>query len=159
MIVYWHIAALATVTSILTIIFGNYLFVIALFLWLIYLFYNERLGKLPLFIALTFYLFFSLYIPTIDKTTSYPHIENTQQQIFRGKIVRPLLIAPTKVDFIIKDETLNQKLLFIYFLDDDESLNQSKYKELAYGAKCTVNGKVDQPSMSRNPGQFDYNHY
>src|SRR5690625_2473209 len=125
---YWHIAALATVTSILTIIFGNYLFVIALFLWLIYLFYNERLGKLPLFIALTFFLFFSLYIPTIDKTTSSPYIENTQQQVFHGKIVRPLLITPSKVDFIMKDETLNQKLLFVYFLNDDEWLNQNKYK-------------------------------
>src|SRR5690625_1010873 len=156
---YWHIAALATVTSILTIIFGNYLFVIALFLWLIYLFYNERLGKLPLFIALTFFLFFSLYIPTIDKTTSSPYIENTQQQVFHGKIVRPLLITPSKVDFIMKDETLNQKLLFVYFLNDDEWLNQNKYKDLAYGAKCIINGKIDQPSVSRNPGQFDFNHY
>jgi len=152
---YWHIAALATVTS----IFGNYLFVIALFLWLIYLFYNERLGKLPLFIALTFFLFFSLYIPTIEKTTSSPHIENTQQQVFHGKIVRPLLITPSKVDFIMTDETLNQKLLFIYFLNDDEWLNQNKYNDLAYGAKCIINGKIDQPSVSRNPGQFDFNHY
>lgn len=155
---YWHIAALATVTSILTIIFGNYLFVIALFLWLIYLYYNKRLGKLPLFIALTFFLFFSLYIPSIDKTTSSPHTENTQQ-VFHGKIVRPLLITPSKVDFIMKDETLNEKLLFIYFLNDDEWLNQKTYKDLAYGAKCIVNGKIDPPSVSRNPGQFDFNHY
>lgn len=156
---YWHIAALSVVVSVLTIIFENYWFVIVLFLWLCYLFYYKRLGKLPLLIALTFFLFFSFYIPTIDKTENSTHIKDTHQQIFHGKIVRPLLISPTKVDFIIKDEISNQKLLVIYFPNDDGALNRGKYKELAHGATCTISGQTDEPSVSRNPGQFDFSYY
>src|SRR5699024_63084 len=152
-------AALSVVTSILTIIFENYGFVIVLFLWLFYLFYNERLRKVPLLAALAFFLFFSLYIPTIEKSVNSTHIDHTQQQLFQGKIVRPLVEHPTKLDFVIKDETLNQKLLVNYFMNNDEVLHQNKYSELAYGANCKIIGQIDQPSVSRNPGQFDFSDY
>lgn len=156
---YWHIAALSVVVSILTIIFQKNWFVITLFLWLFYLFYNKRLGKFPLLIALTFFLFFSFYIPSIDKTTNSTHMKDNQQQTFRGKIVRPLLISSSKVDFIVEDELSNNKLLIIYFPNDDDILSRDKYAELAYGATCKISGKIDRPSMSRNPGQFDFNYY
>src|SRR5690625_4600687 len=156
---YWHIAALSVVVSILTIIFQNFWFVITLFLWLFYLFYNKRLGKFPLLIALTFFLFFSFYIPSIDQTTNSTHMKDNQQQTFRGKIVRPLLIGSSKVDFIVRDELSSNKLLIIYFPNDDDVLNRNQYAALAYGATCKIRGQIDQPSMSRNPGQFDFNHY
>ena len=156
---YWHIAAFSVVIGMLTIIFENYWFVIALFLWLFYLFYNNRLRKLPLLTALIFFLFYSFYIPTLDKGENSVYIDHTQQQLFQGKIVRPLVVSPQKIDFIIKDETLNQKLLFIYFTNNDEEINKNIYSEFAYGANCIINGQIDQPSESRNPGQFDFNDY
>lgn len=156
---YWHIAALSVVVSICTIIFQNYWFVIALFLWLFYLFYNGRLGKLPLLIALAFFLFFCFYIPTIDKTTNPTYINDAQQQTFRGKIIRPLFLSSSKVDFIINDELSDEKLLIIYFPNEEKTLHRSKLKELAYGATCKISGQIDQPNVSRNPGQFDFYHY
>lgn len=157
---YWHFAALSVVVCILTIIFQNYWFVVVLFLWLFYLFYNDRLGKLPILIALTFYLFFSFYIPTIDKTTNPPYTKNTQEQTFQGKIIRPLSISTVKVDFLIKDDVTNNKRLIIYFPNEDaQDFNEKKYTELAYGAVCKIKGRIDPPSVSRNPGQFDFNHY
>lgn len=157
---YWHIAAFSVVVSIFTIIWQNYWFGIVLFLWLFYLYYQERLGKLHLLIALTFYLFFSLYIPAIDKTTDSMDIHESLQQTLQGKIIRPLLIKASNIDFIIHDEVSHQKVLITYFLhNDDDNLMRSKYSELAYGANCKIHGNVEQSSTSRNPGQFDYNNY
>jgi competence protein ComEC len=157
---YWHFVALSVSVGVLAIILGNYWFLAGLFLWLFYLFYNERLRKLPLLITLTFFLFFSTYIPMVDKTSHSTNTNYTQQQNFQGKIVRPVLINPKKVDFILQDDLSNQKLLVIYFPDEnDQHSHKNKYAHLAYGASCTISGQIEQPNVSRNPGQLDFNYY
>lgn len=157
---YWHFVALSVLMSTLTIIYDNYWFLFGYFLWLFYLFYHERLGKLPLFISLTFFLFFSFYIPAIENTSHTVDLSHTEQQIFTGKIVRPLTVSDKKVDFLLRDQASGDRSLVIYFPREFDSKSiKEKYAQFAYGASCEIKGSINVPNESRNPGQFDFREY
>lgn len=157
---YWHFTALSVAISILTIMYDHYWFLLGYFLWLFYLFYHERLGKLPLLISLIFFLFFSFYIPSKEKMANSMSMTSTQQQTFKGKIVRPLSISEKKVDFLLQDERSNNKYLIIFFPEENNSKSlKENYSRLASGASCEITGKIDMPGESRNPGQFDFRDY
>lgn len=157
---YWHFIALSVVISTLTIIYDNYWFVLGYFLWICYLFYHERLGKLPLLISLTFFLFFSFYIPAIEKTPTTTDLSSSEPQVFTGKIVRPLMVSERKIDFHLRDQTSGDELLVIYFPRGISSKSEKeKYEQFAYGASCEITGSTNVSNESRNPGQFDFRDY
>ncbi|GAB3050678.1 DNA internalization-related competence protein ComEC/Rec2 [Virgibacillus ainsalahensis] len=153
---YWHFTAISVAISILTVISDNYWFIAGLLLWLFYLYFKERLGKIPITISLTFFLFFILYIPSIDET----NIPSPPQSIqHSGHITGPVTSTNEKLEFLFEDQSEN-KVSIIYFPDEDTKNSPPIIpSDIKYGAACKIIGKMEMPPEGRNPGQFDYGNY
>jgi competence protein ComEC len=157
---YWHFAAIAATMSILTVLFDSYWFVFGFFLWLSYLYYDRRLGKLPFFISLASFLLFSLHIPPITANDSQTDTFPPSNSSLSGKIVSPIHFTDQKIDFILEDDQSNSKLLIVYFPEKQTPRNVLEINpSLKYGASCVMAGQPELPDTSTNPGQFDYRHY
>ncbi|MBM7597905.1 competence protein ComEC [Virgibacillus halotolerans] len=155
---YWHFAAIAATMSMLTILFDSYWFVAGFFLWLFYLYYDDRLGKVPLFISLTCFLLFSLHIPSITADDSHTQTFTSSQ--IAGEIVSPIDSTEQKLDFVFADEQSKSKLLVVYFPDEEAPQNALEINpSLKYGASCVIAGQPELPEKHTNPGQFDYRHF
>lgn len=153
---YWHLAALSAVIAAVSAAINQNLFIV-LFLWLAYLFYDERIRIYPFLLALLTYLFFLYYFPHISNP--YPEsISSSPKQVITGKVVSAPEITKKKLEFIFEEENSNQKILVIYFQDKE---NEQSFRNLSvnYGAECSLNGSLEIPETARNPGQFDYQHY
>lgn len=154
---YWYIVAISVGIGGLSIIHDTYLFIVFLCLWLFYLYYNERLGKLPLIVSLFFCLFFMNFIPAKETATQSTISSNSDQYI--GKIVSPLLITDQRLEFTLENKN-QEKILILYFINDELiKSDQKQISQLKYGATCKVVGEIELPNKSRNPGQFDYRDY
>lgn len=153
---HWHFIAIAVAISFLTIIFHTFWFSAGLLIWLFYLYYNERLGKLHVLLSLAFFLFFYMYIPEINNVTIADFPKETIH--LSGKITGPINASSKKADFKFED-TSNTSFLIIYFPDEKEQNSINDYPAIKYGAACTIKGDVEVPEKSRNPGQFDYQTY
>ncbi|MBY7143327.1 DNA internalization-related competence protein ComEC/Rec2 [Virgibacillus sp. NKC19-3] len=154
---YWHFTAISVAIGILTIVFDNYWFIAGFLLWLFYLYYYERLGKVPIFFSLTFFLFFILYIPAIDEANVKPPPESTPHT---GKIIGPVNSTTEKIDFLFQDNESESKVLIVYFPDNND--NPPPLEEnptIKHGATCMIKGDMEIPEGSTNPGQFDYRNY
>jgi len=154
---YWHIPALASVAAVCSIYFEVYWFMIGFFLWLCYLFYSERLGRIPIFVSLISFFFFLLYIPSPETAISPQSNSPEKTMPVTGKIVKPVSITSQKLEFIVEEQQTAEKILILHFPEKGK-LN-SDIKQLKYGANCTIYGEMELPSKSRNPGQFDYRNY
>ncbi|UJL44896.1 DNA internalization-related competence protein ComEC/Rec2 [Virgibacillus sp. NKC19-16] len=154
---YWHFTAISVAIGILTIVFNNYWFIAGFLLWLFYLYYYERLGKVPIFISLTFFLFFILYIPSIDGVNVKPPPESTQHT---GQIIGPVNTTTEKIDFLFQDYESESKTIIVYFPENkDQPPSLEENSTIKYGATCILQGSMEIPEESRNPGQFDYRNY
>ncbi|MGY0694323.1 DNA internalization-related competence protein ComEC/Rec2 [Virgibacillus sp. FSP13] len=154
---YWHFPAISVAVSILTTIFHTYWFAGGLMLWLLLLYVSNRLGKIPIIISLTLFLFFYAFIPTITPIEQ-PTPNDTASQL-SGKIVGPINNTVKKIDFVLRDQSTKTKFLVVYFPVKDENVLYKNIAMLKDGASCQLNGKVERPDGSRNPGQFDYRNY
>lgn len=156
---YWHVTAIAVAMSAFTILFENYWFIIAFFLWLFYLYYFERLGLAPLLISLTLYLLFSLHIPSIDTADTASDFSSINQ--ITGNIITPIQSTKEKVTFTLVDEHSKSKILILFF--PGKEYNQDTPLEnnpsVKYGATCMIKGQPKLPDEASNPGQFDYQYY
>lgn len=152
---YWHFPALGVVSSVLTNIFHSNWFIIIFCLWILMLYYTERLGKIVILLSLTFSFFFFFYIPDLDLLLNEAATNTTQATQFEGRVVSSINETEEKIDFVLKDEHSNRKVSIVYFKNDE----QMPEHNLKYGSRCMVEGKQELPSHSRNPGQFDYQKY
>jgi competence protein ComEC len=155
---YWHIAAIAVLFSIFTIHFSSYWFFISFFIWLSYLYFSNRLGKIPIFISLTCYVISLSYLPSLELTAS-DITESAEKQQLKGKIINEVDFSQKKIEFILQKET-GQNTLVLYFPQDNESsLRFNNGAQLKYGADCIIYGDKEIPEEARNPGQFNYREY
>ncbi|WP_047981439.1 DNA internalization-related competence protein ComEC/Rec2 [Ornithinibacillus contaminans] len=150
---YWYVADIAALASIFVKMFDNLLFGFGLLIWFVVLYKTNRLGKLPIVISLTCFLFFSYYIPSISTPNT---IEESQEMTVTGKISSPVSTTDAVLQFRIRDEQSNQLLQATLF---NPPVNKKEISTIKYGAICQLNGEVGQPEGARNPGQFDFQHY
>lgn len=156
---YWHFAAIAAAMSVLTILFENYWFVVGFFLWLFYLFYDDRLRKVPLLLSLIGCLLFFAHIPLISTDDS--HIDTfSPSDSLSGEIIAPIHSTHQKIDFLFRDNQSKTKLLILYFPDEQDPHNLLEMNpSMKLGATCVIEGQPELPDPRTNPGQFDYRHF
>lgn len=156
---YWHFTAISVAICILAISFNNNWFIVGFFLWLFYLYYFERLGKIPLLVSLAFFLLFMLHIPSIEMNETNINTYSQSKQV-SGKIAGPIHITPEKIDFHLEDHSSKDKILILFFPDkNNKTPPLENHPSIKYGASCVINGNAKLPNVSRNPGQFDYRNY
>src|SRR5690625_3079745 len=136
---YWHIVAISAGIGFLTVYFNSYSFIIGFFLWLCYLFYDLRIGKIPVIVSLVVYVFFILYIPSINDENK---IIQPYNEHLLGKIVSPITVTEKIVQFHFREMHTNNKLLVSYFPDDHEITEASKTSQLKHGALCSIHGNI-----------------
>lgn len=152
---YWHIVALSALVAAISVLFEWNLFIL-MFLWLAYLFANQRLKLLPLLLSIISYLFFFYYLPQVE--AEIPSQKNSSASTFlQGKIIRPPIIQENKVELVVEVDTTADKVLVIYF--PDEQITPEETALLKYGAECIVQGKIEYPEGASNPGEFDYRQF
>ncbi|WP_461181384.1 DNA internalization-related competence protein ComEC/Rec2 [Virgibacillus kimchii] len=153
---YWHLPAAAAVVCILSVHLGYGILFICFFIWLIWLHVSNRLGKIPIILSLTCYIFFYIHIPSIDLHTA--EMNEPAQETINGIISSEADITKKKVEFTLQKEN-GYKILILYFPPQKDTPDFSHYTELKYGASCIVHGKEEIPDESRNPGEFNYREY
>lgn len=154
---YWHFFALSVLLSILTVIFDEKFFIIILFLWLFYLYKGKRLGLGPILLSLLFYIGFYSYIPSIDSEKNME--EQTINGEIQGIISSPVKTSTKKLEFVLKEKESDSKFLVSAFKQEKEEWDQNELIQLKHGAICHIEGLMELPDTSRNPGQFDYRSY
>lgn len=150
---YWHVPALGIAVSFLAVIFENIWFLAVFFLWLLYLYYDQRLGKIAILISLTCSIFAYTYIPELE-VPQEDEAFTSHQSTFTGQITSPISESEARIGFELKDEESDRKWLIVYFKDDQDGDH-----DLKHGASCTIYGQPELPDEGRNPGQFDYQKY
>src|SRR5699024_433578 len=113
----------------------------------------------PIIVSFVFFLFFMVYIPAQDKTenTLYDDIPPIKQTTLTGQIIRPAAIAQKKVDFLFQNQQSEEKISVVFFPDQATAhANHHHYTSWKHGATCKITGKLEHPSLARNPGQFDF---
>ncbi|TFJ94058.1 DNA internalization-related competence protein ComEC/Rec2 [Lentibacillus salicampi] len=150
---YWHVPALGIAVSFLAVIFENIWFLAVFFLWLLYLYYDQRLGKIAILISLTCSIFAYTYIPELE-VPQEDEAFTSHQSTFTGQITSPISESEARIGFELKDEESDRKWLIVYFKDDQDGDH-----DLKHGASCTIYGQPELPEEGRNPGQFDYQKY
>src|SRR5690625_33551 len=120
---YWHLTAIAVGISGLAVMLSNHLFLLGLYIWLFYLFYQEKLRKIPFLLTLFFSLVFYFYLPNIDQmkeAMSPPEFSSIS-----GKVTTPIEWGKQKIEFVLKNND-NTNVLVTYFLADDEQVTSEK---------------------------------
>ncbi|HAM81319.1 DNA internalization-related competence protein ComEC/Rec2 [Ornithinibacillus bavariensis] len=150
---YWHIPSISVLFSAFTVIFDSVVFSIVLLLWLLYLYVTRRLGKIPLTLSLTAFLFFTVYFPRIEIVSS--PFEPLEMSI-TGQIITPISNSEKVIQFNVREDKTNQLIKIIYFKQNE---NESDFFDVQLGASCHLSGEVSLPVGSTNPGQFNYQKY
>lgn len=157
---YWHFFALTVLLSILAVMFESKSFIIILFLWLFYLYRSKKISKGPLLLSLLFFICFYTYLPASDPES--PDMLTTEQTInggILGTISSPVTNSAKKLEFVVQEQDSNRKINVITFKPENEKWEPLQLKQLKYGATCQMEGIMELPDSSRNPGQFDYRSY
>ncbi|GGA68828.1 DNA internalization-related competence protein ComEC/Rec2 [Ornithinibacillus halotolerans] len=150
---YCYILALSVLCSILTTIFNSIYIGILFLIWISYLFYMKRIGKLLYFVSLFFYIFFSLYVPSIEL---HQHSITPTELTLHGEITSPITSSNHFLQFEFRENNSNQLIQIMTFDDDNYSY---KTTSIQHGAECQIKGILKSPEGSRNPGQFNYQAY
>lgn len=151
---YWHIPAMAALAATGTKIFQMHWIMVAFFVWLCYLFYRKRLGHFPMIVSISSFLFFLIYIPSLQPAHSE---EIPFPDVFTGEIISPLTVTNKKIEFIVKEQETKENVLIVHFPKSENM--ELDLQQLKHGAACTIRGEIEIPPESRNPGQFDYQSY
>ena len=154
---YWHFAALAAGAAIINVYVNNGWIILAFLLWLLYLYFYERLRIWPIITTLIIFIFFLSYIPQIESHKAKENDIPTIETNYKGTISGPVTITTDRLEFTLKISNSKQQLLILYF--PDKKIEPRIINRLNNGATCTVQGTVELPSESRNPSQFDYRQY
>ncbi|WP_339228186.1 DNA internalization-related competence protein ComEC/Rec2 [Oceanobacillus sp. FSL K6-2867] len=157
---YWHVAAFAVGAATLRIYFENDWIIVAFLLWIFYLYFYERLKKLPIFTSLILFFFFSVYIPSPTAIQS-PKTFSDKTAHYAGEIISPVQLTNDKLEFVIEEQHSKHRILILYFPEasNQETMSEPNPGSLKYGASCIIKGSMELPNESRNPAQFDYRDY
>ncbi|QKY69511.1 DNA internalization-related competence protein ComEC/Rec2 [Lentibacillus sp. CBA3610] len=150
---YWHIPAFGVAASFLAILFTSKWLLAVFFFWVLYLYYDQRLGKITVLISLTFSIFAYTYIPVLEKPPE--EIATSKQSTFTGQVSSSITESESRIAFEFSDDSSDSRFLIVHFKDAENEETDG----LKYGATCTVHGSPEVPDASRNPGQFDYQNY
>lgn len=154
----WHFIALAACVAILTNAINQYLFFILFIVWLIYLFARLKHHTLPLVLTFASLLFFTVYIPSSNSESKIvPHVEGSQTLI--GNISGAVSITPAKLEFQFYDPTVEQTFQIVHFFEEASNVSSYHFSSIKHGSSCEIKGEITRPKSSRNPGQFDFQHY
>ncbi|WP_188453601.1 DNA internalization-related competence protein ComEC/Rec2 [Virgibacillus oceani] len=153
---YWHFPAIAAVISILTVTFSDW-FIAGFLIWLLFLHYRQRLRGIPIIVSLAAFLFFYFYIPAIHSPQLVDLPE--EEASVTGKINGNVTKTSKKVEFELLEQSSNNKILVIYFIDKKMQFPNQQNESLKHGAACRITGKLELPDSSTNPGQFNYQNY
>lgn len=154
---YWHITAIATCASIISVLTQRISFFIVALIWLVLLKQFKRLNILPFVVSLAALIFFIYYIPS-EPNVSSDDIDGTPIYI-TGKVVSSIEQTEKKLQFTLRDEKTREKYLLIYFKKDEQLLKENELKKVKFGATCQISGEVMIPMHARNPGQFNFYKY
>ncbi|RDW21743.1 hypothetical protein CWR45_02390 [Oceanobacillus chungangensis] len=157
---YWHFPAISVAMACLTSQI-HLIFLIGFFLWLSYLYYDGRLRKIPILISLIIFLFFLDHLPRLDTQIDHTGMVPNVYEHLKGSISSDVLKTDNKVEFTLHEQQMDAKLLIVIFpeADTNQADSGNEIKMLKHGATCVINGELELPSTSRNPGQFDYRAY
>lgn len=154
---YWHIVALSVGVSVLSIYLNSQLLFLGLLLWLLTLYKFKRLGKIPVFISLTSFIFFYIHIPSIEELDNMTKDYSSETATIAGHIDGPVEKTKSKIEFRYQIDNSRETFLAVYYPNDQTENIQPDH--LHTGASCQITGEVRLPDQSRNPGQFDYRAY
>ncbi|MHA6252186.1 DNA internalization-related competence protein ComEC/Rec2 [Oceanobacillus sp. CAU 1775] len=153
---HWHLIALTVLLAALSVILNINLFLLA-FIWLFYLFYDKRISLLTFSLAILSFFYYFHHIPSLEIVAS-EELVGYEQENFHGKIVSEPVFNSNKIELVIEETTLNQRIIILYFPNDEE-INSLQLRQLKYGAACSVIGELELPAEATNPGQFNYQKY
>ncbi|MFB1050751.1 DNA internalization-related competence protein ComEC/Rec2 [Paraliobacillus sp. JSM ZJ581] len=147
---YWHLFVFASLLSIIAITFQSYFLYGLYFIWVYILYKRQRIRILHLMLLLGITIFTSVYyLPTGVDTKSITAKEN-----YTGTITSSIIKEKSYLSFVFNtSENINIQL---FYFPENESKPPSTWKT---GASCELNGIPRTPSLSTNPGQFDYQAY
>lgn len=154
---FWHITAIATCASIISVIITNVSLLIVVLLWLLSLKLLGRLNTLPFLVSLAALIFFTYYIPTHSYISS-DKMDNSNIRL-TGKVTSPVEQTPKKLQFTLRQAETQEKYLIIFFKKDVNNFKSSYVEQIKFGSTCSVVGKTNLPKRARNPGQFDFYKY
>ena len=150
---YWYLLALGAMFSIITKSVNDVTYVTIFFIWLLYLFYKKRIRLITLIATTLSFIFFYLYIPSIER----PQIEEIpSNESYHGKIISPIEQKSNSIQFTFQPFQMKEKFLVIHFYEENNDVDLSTLK---YGALCKIQGEITVPEQARNPYQFDYQLY
>lgn len=155
---YWHFPAISAAVCAVTVMTQTYWFAVAFIVWLLLLYGFKRLGMLPIVVSLTVFFLFYTYIPVISDVEIEPEA-TADSASYTGKIIGSFNKTDKKIGFVLQDHTSKTNLLVVYFPDKDDNEWVHHIQTWKHGATCEVYGKMEQPTRSTNPGQFDYRRY
>ena len=151
---YWYLIALGAMFSIITKSLNDISYISVFFIWLLYLFYKQRITYITLIATLLSFIIFYFYIPSLER----PLLEESSNNTFYGKIVSSIERKSTSLQFSFQPFHSDSKYLVIYFFKEDKIENED-VSQLKYGAICKIHGELSEPDRARNPFQFDYQMY
>lgn len=155
---YWYMIAYSVVISIIFLATKQLIIPILFFSWVFYLVIAKRINVFVFGFAFLVFIFSYLYIPS--PSPSQTHSESHPEQVsLTGKIIEPIDVSEKKLEFVFQSNELNKKILVVYFKEENDDFTTEAFKDIRYGAFCTVNGFLSIPDGARNPHQFDYQNY
>src|SRR5699024_2058758 len=108
--------------------------------------------------SLTFFFFFSFYIPSLDEVNKSISFEHSSNEVITitGRITSPVEHTAKRTEFHFQPENSNQTFLALYFPDTNKQDTESSLEQLKIGSTCQITVTISLPGESRNAGQFDY---
>lgn len=154
---YWHIPGIAAVLSIIQVTVKVNWPILVFLLWLFYLYYRTRIGKWPIIISLSAFIFYSLHLPEVEINFSN---EEPVVGVHEGKASGSMAVTSGKVEFqmTLKD---GREVMAVYFVNgkDTAAYLKANPPDVSHGANCKVEGSLELPPDSSNPAQFSYRDY
>jgi len=121
----------------------------------------KRITIVHFLVFLCLISFFYHYFP--HSTSEKFEIETAETMVhtFSGKIVTSPITTDTYVQFSLKEENTNERILVTYFKNETDKSEQVNHvvERLYFGNTCTIRGKLARPERATNPYQFDYRTY
>ncbi|MDL4841479.1 DNA internalization-related competence protein ComEC/Rec2 [Aquibacillus rhizosphaerae] len=152
---YWHLLMLAMVVAILATSFDIIYFCFIYLIWLYILFRKKRIKLLHVVASMLFILIGLLYFSNVSNSIN--NLDVTQPHSYFGKITSEISNTSAKTTFTFQDTKSDNNILITFFKGTNGVDN--KLTSAKTGATCVINGKVEMPPQSKNPGQFDYHNY
>ncbi|WP_407269503.1 DNA internalization-related competence protein ComEC/Rec2 [Radiobacillus sp. PE A8.2] len=152
---YWHTVAFSACIAIWASLFYQvFLGFIIVLAWLVWLYQKQRLNKWQLLVCfICFIVFLVLYQDHPPKSDT----KISNQTSFQGVIQSAVSNTDSKIEFVMEVEN-QSKVMVIYFKQVTDNYDYTNLP-MKRGGTCAVDGTIELPPESRNPGQFDYRNF